>query len=34
VMRDGEYLGQPGAGQWLDRPAIGTTPHDLTGTHP
>lgn len=33
VMRDGEYLGQPAAGRWIDRPAIGTTPRDLTG-HP
>jgi len=31
VMRDGEYLGQPGAGRWIDRPAIGTAPRDLTG---
>ena len=34
VMREGEYLGQPGSGRWIDRPAIGTTPHDLTGTQP
>jgi dihydropyrimidinase len=31
VMRDGEYLGQPGAGRWLARGAIGTRRHDLTG---
>lgn len=31
VMRDGECLGQPGAGRWIDRPALGTTPRDLTG---
>ena len=31
VMREGEYLGQPGAGRWIDRPAIGTAQRDLTG---
>ncbi|NKX43792.1 dihydropyrimidinase [Roseicyclus persicicus] len=31
VMREGEYLGTPGAGQWLRRDAIGTRPKDLTG---
>ena len=34
VMREGDYLGQPGAGRWLDRAAIGAHPHDLTGTPP
>lgn len=31
LLRDGQYLGQPGAGRWLNRPAIGTRPTDLTG---
>ena len=31
VMRDGEYLGTPGAGQWIARPGIGTRAADLTG---
>lgn len=30
VMKDGEYLGQPGTGRWLHRAAIGTHPSDLT----
>jgi dihydropyrimidinase len=34
VMRDGAYLGQPGAGRWLARTALGTRPHDLTGEMP
>ena len=34
VMRDGAYLGQPGAGQWLPRDVIGTDPADLTGSLP
>jgi dihydropyrimidinase len=31
VMRDGDYLGQPGAGRWLPRDAIGARPTDLIG---
>jgi dihydropyrimidinase len=31
VMREGEYLGQPGSGQWLKRESIGTRPADITG---
>jgi len=34
VMRDGQYLGEPGAGRWLPRDAIGTKPTDLTGEMP
>jgi dihydropyrimidinase len=34
VMRDGAWLGQPGAGQWLPRTAIGASPQDLTGDMP
>jgi len=34
VMRDGDYLGQPGAGRWLKRDAIGTRATDLTGQEP
>jgi dihydropyrimidinase len=30
VMRDGAYLGEPGAGRWLPRAAIGARPTDLT----
>jgi len=30
VMRQGAYLGTPGAGQWLRRDAIGTRPNDIT----
>jgi dihydropyrimidinase len=32
VMREGDYLGQPGAGRWLARAAIGTRPADIMGT--
>ncbi len=31
IMRDGDYLGTPGAGHWIERPAIGTQTRDLTG---
>jgi len=31
VMREGEYLGKPGAGRWLHRAATGAQPADLTG---
>ena len=34
VMRDGDYLGQPGTGAWLPRAAIGTRTPDLTGEMP
>jgi len=34
VMRDGAWLGEPGAGRWLTRDAIGTTATDLTGEMP
>jgi len=34
VMREGEYLGQPGAGRWLKREAIGARPADITGEAP
>ncbi|MCT4682824.1 MAG: dihydropyrimidinase [Roseicyclus sp.] len=32
VMREGDYLGQPGAGRWLMRAGIGTRPADIMGT--
>ncbi|MGA0825896.1 MAG: dihydropyrimidinase [Gemmobacter sp.] len=31
VMREGSYLGTPGAGRWLHRAALGADPADLTG---
>ncbi|MBF9047625.1 dihydropyrimidinase [Rhodobacterales bacterium LSUCC0031] len=34
VMREGEFLGTPGAGRWIARPAIGAKAQDLTGTAP
>lgn len=34
VMREGEYLGTPGAGRWIARPTIGTKAQDLTGAAP
>jgi dihydropyrimidinase len=34
VVQDGVYLGQPGAGRWQARPAIGTHATDLIGALP
>ncbi|GAA5066943.1 dihydropyrimidinase [Roseibacterium beibuensis] len=33
IMQDGTYLGEPGTGAWIPRPAIGTRPADITGAH-
>ena len=34
VMREGAYLGRPGAGRWLPRAAIGARPADRAGASP
>ncbi|AHM04604.1 D-hydantoinase [Roseibacterium elongatum DSM 19469] len=31
IMQDGTYLGQPGTGDWIARPRIGTHPTAITG---